>query len=566
MVSDECPQSNHFQAEPPRSHNGTQPHTATIDSDERQYSNTYRAIKAGLDAWEMWQELDVSGKLNVILTHYSAAQWLEEDELQVLAHFRHQPPGKWAQIKLKYKEIGGSPHDLQYAVDQLLKLQPIPYGSETVPCATFQPITATELYTKDLPQLAYVVEDILPSGATLFVGRAKDGKSLAMWNLCMAVAEGGRAFGRYPAKQGDVLYLALEDGERRAKKRLTDQMQAMGMTTPPARLSLVLWEAPRLGEGLEKALTQWLDAHSEAKLIVIDILEKVRPRRTRNGSVYQEDYLALAPLQRLAQERGIAIVIVHHANKRKAEDFRDAISGSMALAGAADSLWVLQRLAGEADAALHITGRDIETLDLALQFRDGFWTGLGDAEEYRLSQASKEVLDALRSAGKPMTPKQLAILLGVLEGTMRLRLKRMTERSEVHNLGDGRYIPRCLTAPMSEDEGVTHVTPVTQVTESGAPEVTQERVTGSLGECNADVTRISDEKNKSLEDLSYRVTGVTPEHTSCVDGQCQPHITSHQNGTSHTALILPCIECGGIYRWNDRGTMRCVRCWPPRQL
>ena len=123
MVPDESPQSNHFQPQPSCSPNGTHPHTATIDSDECQYSDTYRAIKARLDAWKMWQELDTPDKLNVILTHYSAAEWLEPEELQILASFRHQPPGKWAQIKLRYKEIGGSPHDLQCAVDQLLTIQ-----------------------------------------------------------------------------------------------------------------------------------------------------------------------------------------------------------------------------------------------------------------------------------------------------------------------------------------------------------------------------------------------------------------------------------------------------------
>lgn len=495
MVADD---GNDVMEEPPGSHNGPHSHssqTTPLDSDEQQYSDAYCAIKARLNAWEMWQELDTPGKRDVILTHYSPVQWLESEELSILAHFRHMPPGKWAQIKLRYKEIGGNPHDLQCAVDLLLKIQPLQDAPQTVPSVAFQPIPATDLYLKDLTPLVYIVENILPIGATLFVGRAKDGKSLAMWNLGMAVVEGGWAFGRYRAQQGDVLYLALEDGERRAKKRLTDQMQAMGMTTPPPCLSLVLWDAPRLGEGLEEALTQWLDTHNEAKLIIIDILEKVRPRRIRNGSVYQDDYLALSPLQRLAQERGIAIVIVHHANKGKAHDFRDVVSGSMSLAGAADTLWVLQRLAGEADAVLRVTGRDVETLDLALHFKDGFWTVLGNAEEYRLSQASKAVLEALQCAGKPMTPQQLAKALGVLEGTMRQRLKRMAERGEVLNLGDGRYIARAQSTATSEERvtpvtDVTPVTPVTQVTERASPVHTHGQVTGETAGCETAVTLV----------------------------------------------------------------------------
>jgi len=77
---------------------------------------------------------------------------------------------------------------------------------------------------------------------------------------------------------------------------------------PPERLELVLWDAPRIEEGFEEQLTLWLDEHPQARLVVIDILEKVRPRRTRNGSVYADDYAALAPLQRIAQDRNIAIL------------------------------------------------------------------------------------------------------------------------------------------------------------------------------------------------------------------------------------------------------------------
>ena len=429
-----------------------------------QNKNASMQVAETLDLLSGMSDLE---QLEGILSGYPPTRWFTVELLPTIAQFRPHA-ASWGLIKATFKDLGGNTRDLEAAVDEWLSLcGPKPTASATTPAPirpAFQPITACDLYVKDLPPLAYVVEEILPVGATLFVGRAKDGKSLAMWNLCLAVAEGGLAFGRYQAQQGDCLYLALEDGERRAKKRLIDQMQASGMTAPPSRLSLVLWDAPRLGEGLEEALNAWLDAHASAKLVVIDILEKVRPRRTKHGSVYADDYAALAPLQRLAQERGIAIVVVHHANKVKADDFRDSISGSMSLAGAADTLWVLQRLAGEADAALRITGRDIDTLDLALQFQDGFWTSLGDAEDYRLSQVAQEVIAVLRQSAKPLTPKQLAGILGVQEGTMRARVVRMAERGEVLNVGDGRYIARPAPSPVCPDP-VTHVTDVTPVTE-----------------------------------------------------------------------------------------------------
>ena len=56
----------------------------------------------------------------------------------------------------------------------------------------FETISAADLLAKVLPPQQWIVPDILPVGATLLAGRGKDGKSLMMWNLCLAVATGGR--------------------------------------------------------------------------------------------------------------------------------------------------------------------------------------------------------------------------------------------------------------------------------------------------------------------------------------------------------------------------------------
>jgi hypothetical protein len=204
-------------------------------------------------------------------------------------------------------------------------------------------------------------------------------------------------------------------------------------------MELVLWDAPRVGEGLEEKLVQWIDGHSNARLIAIDILEKIRPRRTRN--VYEDDYRALASLQRLAQERDIAVMVVHHERKGKADDFRDLISGAMSLAGAADTLWVLKRTAGEAEATLHITGRDVDTKELAMQFADGFWTALGDAGAVPRNAAHQAILEALTVSEQPLTSRMLAALLGVNHHTAKSHLTRLRKRGFVRQSDRGGYIP-----------------------------------------------------------------------------------------------------------------------------
>jgi hypothetical protein len=186
---------------------------------------------------------------------------------------------------VKCRALGGNPWDLEKAVDALFPAMPAPPSApEEMP--RFQTISAPNLFRKQLSPQEWIIPGILPVGATLFTGRGKDGKSLLVWNLCIATAaEQGKALGRYDVAGGDVLYLALEDGERRGQQRLRDQMQHCGMDAPPKRLELVLWDAPRIGEGFEAALIAWLDEHPRARLVVIDILEKVRPKRTRNGSI-----------------------------------------------------------------------------------------------------------------------------------------------------------------------------------------------------------------------------------------------------------------------------------------
>jgi hypothetical protein len=193
---------------------------------------------------------------------------------------------------------------------------------EPLPRQRFATMSAPTLYHKTLAAARWVIPGKLPIGATLFTGRGKDGKSLLVWNLAITTATRGKALGAYDVEQGDVLYLALEDGERRGQERLEEQMAHAAMTEPPARLDLVFWTAPRLGEGFLECLETWVDEHPEGRLVIIDILEKVRPVRTRDG-VYADDYRALETLQQFGQQHNLAILIVHHSNRSKPEDFRD---------------------------------------------------------------------------------------------------------------------------------------------------------------------------------------------------------------------------------------------------
>src|SRR5262249_508867 len=105
---------------------------------------------------------------------------------------------------------------------------------------------------------------------------------------------------------------------------------------------------------------------------------------------------------------------------------RNSISGSEGLGAACDTQWNLKRTAGKADAELHITGRDVSEQCLALEFKEGFWNVLGDAETVKVSQERKAIVAALLRKTYPMTPKAIADATEKNISTIRTLIQRMT--------------------------------------------------------------------------------------------------------------------------------------------
>ena len=71
------------------------------------------------------------------------------------------------------------------------------------------------------PPVKYVVPGIIPEGMTLLVAAPKIGKSWMVLGLGLELSNGGHAFGSIAVgKPRPVLYLALEDGQRRLQDRL----------------------------------------------------------------------------------------------------------------------------------------------------------------------------------------------------------------------------------------------------------------------------------------------------------------------------------------------------------
>jgi hypothetical protein len=302
-------------------------------------------------------------------------------------------------------------------------------------------ITADELLRLTLPEPRWAIPSLVPEGLDLFAGKPKLGKSWLALNLAIACAMGGTALGKIVVEGGDVLYLALEDTPRRLQDRLRKILARQG-GKQPRRLHLATEWARQDKGGLDE-LRRWVDGHKHARLIVVDTWVKYRPARTRNADAYEEDYSHAAAIKKLADEAHIAILPLHHCRKMGAPDPLEEVSGTLGLTGAADAILVLRRERGQHDAALHVTGRDVEEQELALRWHkeDCLWSILGDAEEYRISKERKTILDVFRrSPGQTQSVQQVAAILEKKVGTVRKLLWQMAEAGQLQALTAGHYM------------------------------------------------------------------------------------------------------------------------------
>src|SRR5262249_44507908 len=157
----------------------------------------------------------------------------------------------------------------------------------------------------------------------------------------LAVAAGRFALGDYKLEEGDVLYAALEDNDRRLRSRIERVLTQNEMTWPDRLTLATQWR--RLDAGGVADAKEWAGSGKRPRLIIFDTLAGVRPDRNNKDSLYEGDYRAIRELQAWAGQAGICIVVLHHTRKMESEDPVDSVSGTLGLTGCVDTIVVLAR-------------------------------------------------------------------------------------------------------------------------------------------------------------------------------------------------------------------------------
>lgn len=392
------------------------------------------------------------------------------------------------------------------------------------------------LMRKELPPVRWAVEDVIGEGVTMLAAKPKKGKTVLMLQMALCVANGTHALGgKVATSRGDVLYLALEENERRMQRRVNTLLSANDPV--PAGVHLV-YEWPPFDRGGIEALDRWLDNHPQTRLIVIDTLERVRPTRRANGSIYAEDYSAVKDIQRFASQRQVAVVIIHHTGKRGYEDPLDEVSGSTGLTGGVDNILVMRSIGGVME--LHRLGRDYTDNDVIALRGDPetlLWMWEGEAEEVRRSNARQMILDALRDGpAEGMTPQEIADALDKKSGTVRFVLHKMMHSDNGCIVKVNRkYV---VTANNANAANVGAAKPNKARKQEGSMHV--DRVSGALGIANANAD------TNTHDTLEIRAGNDSVSSVSDVSaGQpCQATHGQHVYAMERTAdKRRVCVEC-----------------------
>lgn len=221
-------------------------------------------------------------------------------------------------------------------------------------------ITAASLMEKHFDPQDELIEGMLAPGLYILAGASKIGKSWLVLQIAHHVSMGIPLWERKTQKC-EVLYLALEDTERRLQKRL---MRICDGETGEIAFAT---EAEMLEHGFEEQVIDYLQKHPNAKLVIVDTMIKVRDMGGW-GNAYAEDYSTMNCFKRLSTRFSIVLLLVHHTRKQEARDIMDMISGTTGLMGCADGAMVLERpIRGAPQGSISTTGRDFEDMKINLK-------------------------------------------------------------------------------------------------------------------------------------------------------------------------------------------------------
>lgn len=289
------------------------------------------------------------------------------------------------------------------------------------------------------PDPIWVVPEILTAGLGLAYGPPKIGKSVLNLQLARAVAAGGVFLGR-ECEPGLVLYLALEDHNRRIQDRTNKQGWTDDVHDRVVFITMndeLIAKTGYINDGLANSIRRTV-IEEGPRLVIIDILGKVFEGDLNDYSAVIQ---GLEPIQNTAHETNCCVMLVHHSRKRGAnkDDLIEGALGSTAITGAPDTVWrISPEPTTKGHALLEITGRDLDESSIELDIEqdlDNFCWVLSTGE---FTDSEQRVITALEGQ-PPLTKSEIARVLDDNRGSVSRQIDKLVEKGFIFGDKNRKY-------------------------------------------------------------------------------------------------------------------------------
>jgi hypothetical protein len=305
-------------------------------------------------------------------------------------------------------------------------------------------LNVADILALDVPEAAMLIEGIVPAaGASLIVGAAKSGKTLAAVQMAIAVASGEALYGNYRVlTPGSVFVVEQDDPAGAGSVKTILQRSEVGVAGIP--FHLVAGVPYQFGPDF----LAWLEGEMVrlgARLVVLDSYTALRGSRPKGVDIVKAEQSDLIQLDALAKRTNCALAIIHHSSKGSAGlDWSEKAAGTFAMSAATESQMFISRFpeidGAAAERLVRIRGRHSEDLEMVLRFRK-------ETLDYELvleggASSLYPLLLQLKTAfgTQAFSPKEVSHATGLSIATTHRQITRLYRANAIQKRGHGEYV------------------------------------------------------------------------------------------------------------------------------
>ena len=235
------------------------------------------------------------------------------------------------------------------------------------------------------PKVTWLWEPFIAEGLlTVVASEPKKGKSTLLAHLVRAMCKGSAFLGQ-PTRKPTAVWIFSEE-----RQALSTRIQELSLLAAAEDSQLPLLISARHPSW--KELVAELSKAKRGTLVILDTIHRFWSIENENDAAQVD--AAMNPLIDVAQERSLALVLVHHLGKGAGNSLR-AIRGSSAIGGAVDIACVISPIKNRPEhRKIRVEGR-FKPLELTAQLTaDGYYL------DQQIGPTRRPVSEAVRAEGR----------------------------------------------------------------------------------------------------------------------------------------------------------------------